>query len=182
MKTLVTERLIIRPLKISDVDDFYQYSKKPNIGPMAGWKPHENIEESFNILRLMIKENEVWAITLKSKDQMIGTIGLHVRNFDNAILNQKELGYVLDDTYWGMGLMVEAAKKVLDYAFNDLELDKVLVGHSIDNLQSKRVIEKLGFIKTHLEERDHYDKTKKMIMMYEMKKEGYQHDKLKTKV
>lgn len=185
MKTLVTKRLILRDLKYSDVEDFYNYAKKPNIGPSAGWKPHESIEESMRIIRMMISENEVWAVTLKESDRVIGTIGLHVRNFDNAISNQKEIGYVLDDTYWGQGLMVEAVDAVLKYAFMDLELDKVLCGHSVANIQSKRVVEKSNFIYTHNEFREHFDKSQIEIMMYELTKALYlggNNDKSKTEI
>ena len=185
MKTLVTKRLILRNLNFSDVEDFYNYAKKPNIGPSAGWKPHQSIEESMRIIRMMISENEVWGITLKEVDKVIGTIGLHVRNFDNAISNQKEIGYVLDDTYWGKGLMVEAVLAVLDYAFIDLELDKVLCGHSEGNLKSMRVVEKTSFIYTHNEFRDHYDGSQIEIMMYELTRDMYlggTNDKSKTEI
>ncbi|MDO9628738.1 MAG: GNAT family protein [Acholeplasmataceae bacterium] len=173
MKTLVTKRLILRDLRYSDLEDFYNYCKKPNIGPSAGWKPHQSIEDSMKILRMMITENEVWAITLKETDKVIGTIGLHVRNFDNAISNQKEVGYVLDDIYWGQGLMVEAVEEVLRYAFLDLELDKVLCGHSLANIQSKRVVEKSNFSYTHNEFRDHFDGSQIEIRMYELTKAFY---------
>lgn len=168
MKTLMTDRLVLRALSLNDLKDFYAYCKKPQIGPKAGWTPHQSLEQSYQILSMMIKENEVWGITVKPEDKLCGTIGLHVRNFDNAMLNQKELGYVIDDQYWGKGYMVEASRAVLDFAFNELELTKVLCGHAITNLQSKRVIEKLGFIYTHDEIRDHYDHTKITICMYEM--------------
>jgi len=168
MKTLETERLILRSLSLSDLNDFYHYCKKETIGPNAGWKPHESIEESYQILNMMINENEVWGIELKKNHHLIGTVGLHVRNFENALSNRKEIGYVLDDTYWNQGYMTEAVRKVIDYAFTDEELDEVLCGHSISNLRSKRVIEKTGFIYTHDEERDHYDGTKIMISMYKL--------------
>lgn len=168
MKTLETERLILRSLSLSDLNDFYHYCKKETIGPNAGWKPHESIEESYQILNMMINENEVWGIELKKNHHLIGTVGLHVRNFENALGNRKEIGYVLDDTYWNQGYMTEAVRKVIDYAFTDEELDEVLCGHSISNLRSKRVIEKTGFIYTHDEERDHYDGTKIIISMYKL--------------
>ncbi|PKK93638.1 MAG: N-acetyltransferase [Tenericutes bacterium HGW-Tenericutes-6] len=174
MKTVVTERLVLRPLKLSDLEAFYHYCKKPNIGPSAGWKPHESIEESLRILRMMISEHEVWGITLKHDDTLIGTIGLHARDFDMAIDNAKEIGYVLDDTYWGKGYMVEAVLKVLNYAFLDLELDKVTCGHHIENIKSKRVIEKTNlFYYTHEEERKHYDGTMISIMMYQILRHEY---------
>jgi len=174
MKTLETNRLILRDLKLSDLDAFYEYCRKPNIGPNAGWRPHHDLFESSRILEMMIKENEVWGITLKSSDLLIGTIGLHVRNFENALANRKEIGYVLNDQYWGLGLMAEAVLKVLDYAFMEVELDEVLCGHALDNLRSKRVIEKTGFKETHKEFRDHFDGTQIEIQMYCYKKEDYE--------
>lgn len=184
MKTLVTKRLILRDLKFSDLIGLFYYARKPSIGPSAGWKPHETIEETAKILRMMINEEEVWAITLKEKDEIIGTIGLHVRNFENALANQKEIGYVLDDTYWGLGLMPEAVDRLLEYAFYDLELSKVLCGHYVGNLQSKRVIEKTGFHRTHIEQREHYDHSMIDVQMYELTRnefiEGEKHDKTET--
>lgn len=171
MKTLITKRLILRDLRLSDLDAFHAYCRKPNIGPNAGWKPHQNLFESSRILEMMIKENEVWGITLKESDELIGTIGLHVRNFENALANRKEIGYVLDDLYWGCGYMVEAVKEVLRFAFDELELDEVLCGHSLSNHQSRRVIEKSGFIPTHIEQRDHFDGSKIDIQMYLLRKE-----------
>jgi len=80
---------------------------------------------------------------------------------------------VLDDIHWGQGLMTEAVKGVLEYAFMDQELDKVLVGHSLENNQSKRVIEKSGFIKTHIEQREDSNQIMVDIQMYELTKEAY---------
>lgn len=185
MKTLVTKRLILRGLKLSDVDDFYAYAKKPNIGPMAGWAPHASIQHAYEILKMMIKENEVWGITLKKEDRIIGTIGLHVRNFDNALLNQKEMGYVIDEPYWGQGYTPEAVEAVLDYAFMTLELTQVLCGHATNNPQSEKVIKKSGFSFTHQEVREHYDHTNITINMYALTRDQYKewkHDKLKNKI
>lgn len=174
MKTLVTKRLILRSLKVTDLADMYAYAKKDTIGPRAGWAPHQSIEETSKIIKMMINENEVWAITIKPNDQMVGTIGLHARSFENAIANQKEIGFVLDDLYWGLGYMPEAVMRMIQYAFEDLELDKVLCGHKIDNLQSKRVIEKCGFTYTHTEERDDRSAAGQVkIMVYELSKARY---------
>ncbi|MDI6451944.1 GNAT family N-acetyltransferase [Peloplasma aerotolerans] len=181
MKTLVSKRLILRDLNINDLVPFYSYARKPNIGPNAGWKPHTSIEESSKILKMMISDKEVWGIELKSTNQLIGTIGLHVRNFDNAVNNVKEVGYVLDDAYWGQGLMVEAVNAVLDYAFINQELDAVFCGHAKHNIQSKRVIEKTNFLYTHTEPRDHFDGTKVDIMMYELKRLDYLGGKVNDK-
>ncbi len=186
MKILETNRLILRDLSLDDLEAFNAYAKKQNIGPMAGWLPHQSIEESHLILRMMIDDQDVWGITLRGSDRLIGTIGLHVRNFDNALKNQKEIGYVLDEPYWGQGLMQEAVCAVLDYAFMDESLDRVLCGHSLMNAQSKRVIEKVNFQFCYKEMREDHLKNPIEISVYQMRRDDYlrrmEHEPVKTKI
>ena len=47
---LETERLILRRWKDSDAEDLYQYAKDPDVGPIAGWPPHQSIDESRYII------------------------------------------------------------------------------------------------------------------------------------
>ena len=46
MKTIFTERLILTPWQDTEEDarGLYEYAKDPDVGPRAGWKPHESIE------------------------------------------------------------------------------------------------------------------------------------------
>lgn len=181
MRTLVTKRLILRDLKLSDLSAFYAYCKKPNIGPMAGWEPHQSLAESFKILKLMIKDQEIWAITPKEEDIIIGTIGLHVRNHVNQLENRREIGYVLDDTYWGQGLMTEAVLKVIKYSFETLGLDELVCAHMLDNMRSKRVIKKCGFTYIKNEYRESTDKQKTEVMLYKLTLSEYEEMKKNDK-
>ena len=45
-----TERLLLRPVTEQDAEDIYEYSNSKNVGPNAGWKPHESIEETREIM------------------------------------------------------------------------------------------------------------------------------------
>jgi putative acetyltransferase len=143
MKTLETKRMILRPFALTDLPSFYGYASKHNIGPSAGWKPHQSIDESLEILKKFVNADNLWAITLKN-GKLIGSIGLHD---DNHRRNPKSrsLGYVLDDDYWGQGLVAEAARRVIIYAFDDLGVDIISATHYPFNERSKRVIEKCGF-------------------------------------
>lgn len=174
MDTIISERLILRPLALTDIDAFHHYAKKPDIGPMAGWKPHESLAESAQILTQMIKDGDVWGIQLKTNDHLIGTIGLHVRSFENALAMRREIGYVLDDSYWGQGLMTEAVIALMHHAFIDLGLLEIVCGHEISNHRSRRVIEKVGFQPTHTERRPHFDHTEVVIQMYAMTEHEFQ--------
>lgn len=111
MKTFETERLLLRPWQESDLNDFYEYCKSPEVGPNAGWKPHESIEESQKVLAGFVKSDREFAVVLKENGKAIGSLGLETDRTHNENLGKgRELGYVLSHDYWGRGLMPEAVR------------------------------------------------------------------------
>lgn len=146
---LETERLVLRPWKLEDVEDFYEYASVDGVGQMAGWQPHESIEKSQMILNSFIEGKKTFALVDKASGKVIGSLGLEEadRNLDSGFEDRKgrELGYVLSKEYWGRGLMPEAVKRVIQYAFEEQGWDFLVCGHYNENVQSQRVIEKSGF-------------------------------------
>lgn len=145
-----TERLILRPFKQSDLDDFFEYTSVEGVGEMAGWKHHENKEKSQSILDLFINEDKTFAIVLKENNKVIGSLGVEEYGMEQALseffdYQGREIGYVLSKDYWGKGLMPEAVKVVIDYLFNVQKLDFLTCGYYEFNNQSKKVQEKCGF-------------------------------------
>ena len=61
-KPLKTNRLLLRAFTPSDAPALYAYASDPRVGPMAGWKPHESVEESARMIEHFIRTDEVWAI------------------------------------------------------------------------------------------------------------------------
>lgn len=176
-KTLSTNRLVLRAFTMEDLADFYEYCKDPDTGIHAGWKPHESIEESRDILHHFIEEREVWAICEKQSGKVIGSIGLHRDSKRRRNFNQcRMMGYVLSKAYWGQGLMTEAAKEVLRHAFEDLKLEMVTISHFSYNQRSARVIEKLGFHREGVLRKAflRYDGSLLDDVGYSMTKEEYQ--------
>jgi [ribosomal protein S5]-alanine N-acetyltransferase len=145
MVTLETERLILRSWNLDDAEDFYEYAKNPDVGPNAGWKPHDSKEESMSILKNFIEKDEVWAIVCKENNKVIGSLGLHNDGKRDKDINAKMVGYVLSKDYWGKGLMTEAVKRVIQFAFEDVKVDLLSCYHFSFNVRSKRVILKCGF-------------------------------------
>lgn len=144
---LKTERLLIRPWRQSDLDDFYSYASVDGVGQMAGWKPHESKEESKIILDMFISHKKTFALEYQGK--VIGSVGIekynetHFPEFENK--KCREIGYVLSKEYWGQGLMPEALKEVIRFLFENANLDVIFCGHFLWNEQSHRVQEKSGF-------------------------------------
>ena len=144
MKRIETDRLILRQWNECDTDDLFEYASDPEVGPNAGWKPHTSREESEQIIRMFIEKDDVWAIESKEDGKVIGSVGLHTDRRREGI-NARMLGYVLHRNYWGRGLMTEAARRTVRYAFEELNADVLSVYHYTFNERSKRVIEKCGF-------------------------------------
>ncbi|WP_139905055.1 GNAT family N-acetyltransferase [Clostridium thermarum] len=144
MKILETERMILRPWKIEDLEDFYEYAKNPNVGPYAGWEPHGNKEVTLRILQSFIEKDEVRAIVYRENGKVIGSIGTHVDRKRGEV-KAKMIGYVLSEHYWGRGLMPEAVNRVIKYLFEEENLELISCYHFPFNFRSKKVIEKCNF-------------------------------------
>ncbi|MBS6183316.1 MAG: GNAT family N-acetyltransferase [Erysipelotrichaceae bacterium] len=144
---LKTERLILRPWRETDLQDFYEYASVDGVGQMAGWTPHKDLEESRRILKDFIDGKRVFA--LEHQNKVIGSLGIEEYSEEHypELFNiaGREIGYVLSKAYWGQGFMPEAVQAVMKYLFHTVKLDFILVGHFDWNRQSARVIEKCGF-------------------------------------
>ncbi len=144
-----TDRLILRPFTQGDLADFFAYASVPGVGEMAGWPHHETIETSKMILNMFIEEKNVLAVCHKETGRVIGSFGFHDSwaNYDDRYKDKRlcEIGYVLSKEFWGQGLMPEAVRAAVNYAFTFLDLEIIGVCHFVNNRQSRRVIEKSGF-------------------------------------
>lgn len=145
-----TDRLILRPFEQSDLYDLYEYASVEGVGEMAGWKHHETIEKTQEVLDKFIEEDKTFAIVFKENNKVIGSLGVEKYGREEALTEfynykGRAVGYVLSKAYWGRGIMPEAARAVIDYLFNRLDLDFLLCGYYDFNHQSKRVQEKCGF-------------------------------------
>ena len=66
---LETERLILRRWEESDAESLFQYAKDPDVGPIAGWPPHQSEEESLDVIRNVFNGQEAYAICLKTDSE-----------------------------------------------------------------------------------------------------------------
>ncbi len=144
---LETERLMLRPWTLADAEDVYQYAKDPAVGPICGWPPHKNVEESRWVIEHVLSAPECYAICLKESGKPVGAIQLILNgNTDMTERDDEcELGYWLGKPFWGRGYMPEAAREMIRHAFEDLAMTTIWCGYYDGNTKSKRVQEKCGF-------------------------------------
>ena len=148
---LNTERLMLRKWTEADAESLFEYAKDPEVGPIAGWPPHKNKDESLNVIKNVFNGAECYAICEKGNNEAIGAIELIV-NGSTDMTNRNdvcELGYWLGKPFWGKGYMPEAAREIIRHAFEELGMTTIWCGYYEGNYKSKRVQEKLGFIYHH---------------------------------
>ena len=143
---LETDRLILRPWTMDDLQDFFEYASIEGLGQMAGWLPHKTIDDSRVILDMFIRSRRVFAIELKETGKVIGSLGIEEPDPDlEPEMLGREIGYVLHKDHWGQGLMPEAVNAVISWCFDTLSYDFLTCSHFDWNSRSRRVIEKTGF-------------------------------------
>ena len=148
---LETKRLILRRWEDSDADDLYFYASDPDVGPIAGWPAHKNIDESRDVIRNVLNGKEAYAVCLKEDGKAIGAIELKLKGHTDMTDrdDECELGFWIGVPFWGRGFMTEAGKEVLRHGFEDLGMRRIWCGYYAGNDASRRVQEKLGFIFDH---------------------------------
>ena len=112
---LETKRLIIRRWEDNDAENLYEYAKDPDVGPIAGWPAHQDIDESREVIKHVFTGKEAYAICLKTDKTPIGAIELKLNGHTDLTErdDECELGYWIGKPFWGQGLIPEAAQEIL---------------------------------------------------------------------
>ncbi len=145
---LETERLILRPLKLSDAEAYFRYFNEWEIvrylGKGVPWPYTPDYASQFIEMMLSEKQNDIlfWAITCKGRaglsDELIGGIEVYLNAEDT------HRGFWLGLPFHNNGFMTEAASAVTDYWFYTLGKKVMRLRNAIGNTSSKRIKEKNG--------------------------------------
>jgi ribosomal-protein-alanine N-acetyltransferase len=145
-----TERLILRELRETDVEDYFEMDSNPEVHRYLGNNPIKTLEqalENINNIRKQYIDNGIgrWATIEKSSGNFIGWSGLKYITEDwNNHINFFDVGYRLMPNYWGKGYATESSKAALEFGFNTLNLTEIIGTANEENHASRRVLEKCG--------------------------------------
>jgi ribosomal-protein-alanine N-acetyltransferase len=144
--TLETERLILRPFAIADGKRVQQLAGDRRVAEMTSNIPHpypDGTAEIWIASHPMLWRNRKlapFAVILRDTGELIGNVSL--RLFAQG--PRADLGYWIGVPYWNRGYATEAAREVLRFGFEDLDLQGIQATHFLNNPASERVMEKLG--------------------------------------
>ncbi|WP_108670354.1 GNAT family N-acetyltransferase [Peribacillus acanthi] len=146
MKTLETERLLLRPLTTIDSERVEELASDYDVAKTTLTIPYPYPKGSAMHFITSVLEMEkdgklaIFAIVDKGTNDLIGIINMNL----SLVYQRGELAYWVGKSYWGQGYGTEAAKVVMKYGFEELGLNKVFAQSFTNNPGSWKIMEKIG--------------------------------------
>lgn len=142
---LETRRLVLRPLSEVDLSPLHHISNEPLVRRYLWDDEPVSMAQIQSIYAQSVREFAekglgLFSIRSRGEEQLLGLCGF--RSLENT--GEIELAYELSPEWWGRGLATEASRACLQYAFEEVGLERVMAGVEPQNVASKRVLEKLG--------------------------------------
>ena len=147
---LETNRLILRPIALGDVDDFLEYHSNPDVVRYIPWPVRDRemvvewLERMLGLVKSDLQEDGDFILLsweLKSTGKVIGQSNLKL---DSKEDKRAEFGYVTHQGFQRQGYALEASQAVLDFAFTNFDIHRVIANIDADNPASALLAEKLG--------------------------------------
>lgn len=147
---LTTERLTLRQLSTQDQQNIFTLRSDTEINRYLNRAPSKTIEDAIKFITKIndnIKNNNsiYWVISLTRTKTFVGTICLF--DFSNE-KNSCEIGYELMTKFQGQGIMKEATEKVINYAFQTLQFQKIVAFTHNENQNSTKLLTKFNFLQS----------------------------------
>ena len=147
MKTLETERLILRKFKEEDFEAVHSYGGCAENLTYMLFGPNSE-EQTMDVIKRFIRQAEEnpivnydYAVVLKESVKLIGSCGITLSD------DKGEVGWLIHRDYWNKGYGTELAKELLRFGFKDLKLRRIVASCDAENIGSYKIMEKLGMRK-----------------------------------
>ncbi len=145
---LETERLILRPLSVTDAQDIFdRWTSDERVTRYLRYNTHASVEDTRGWLKV-VEENihsdktYDWGFCLKDENYLFGSGGIFYNDEEKCF----EVGYNIMYKYWNQGYTTEIVKGMLEFAEKELELREFVAWHAKENPASGAVLKKCGFV------------------------------------
>jgi len=146
---LETQRLILRPIRLDDKYEIFTYRSDRETNKFQGWIPEtiEDVETFIGNLSKQIDEPDSWfqfVLIEKDSKKIIGDLGIYFFDKENE---QAEIGCTLNKEAQNKGYATESLNRIIDYLFKELHKYRITASVDPGNINSIRLLERLGFSK-----------------------------------
>lgn len=154
---LVGDRIVLRQFRSEDAQDVFAYSCDPELSRYVEWEPHATPQDSAVYIRRCRRASPEFltlAVEHRALRRVIGSLDLRTIS---RLRRLGEIGYTIARPFWGQGINLEAGCLLLDFAFSELHLRRVIAVCDVANRRSYRTMEKLGMVRERIIPHARYD-------------------------
>jgi RimJ/RimL family protein N-acetyltransferase len=138
---LETERLMLRRPTLADVKEIARLANDRRIAENARRLPHPySPDDAVAFVRAIANDKRETVFLIENNHAPVGMVGV-----DWRAPEAPELGYWLGVEHWGQGFATEAARAVIDFTFEEFEVEQLISGARVANPSSRNILEKCGF-------------------------------------
>jgi len=138
---LETERLMLRRPTLADVKAIASLANDRRIAENTRRLPHPYLQDhAIEFVRTLANDQRETVFLIENNHTPIGVVGVDWRQADAP-----ELGYWLGFEHWGQGFGTEAARAVIDFTFEEFDIEHLISGARVANPSSRNILEKCGF-------------------------------------
>ncbi len=136
---------ILRPWTNSDLDSLVKFANNAKIAKFMTnqFKHPYTIENGKAFIAFALQGNPTHIFAIEINGEAAGGIGLHPQNDIQS--KNAELGYWLAEPYWGNGIITKAINQMVEYGFNNFDINRIFARPFGTNVGSKKALEKAGF-------------------------------------
>lgn len=142
MSRIETERLLLRPARVDDLEQLHAVFSNPEAMKYWSTLPHDTLSQTAGFI------NDMMSIPLEAGEEF-------VVEYDGIVIGKAgfwkrpEIGYIFHPVYWGMGLAGEAISALIAHGFETRKMTEIIADVDPRNAASIRMLNKLGFRETH---------------------------------
>lgn len=141
------DQYYLREQSLDDTSAFFEYYAEPVVSRYILANTPNSLTDAMNEIHycrnLFYQRGGIyWAIARKSDNRMVGAVGLYINNQHN----RAEICYDLHKDYWRQGIMSRAIKKVMDFAFEHIAVERIEAVTVKENIASMAILKKLGYL------------------------------------
>lgn len=148
-RLVIDDKLFLRPLEMHDAEELFVVTHQCR-EYLREWLPWLDTTQSVGDTKMFIEStlrqraaNNGFQAGIWHDEKLVGVIGFHRMDWPNR---STSIGYWLDKQFQGQGIMTKSAKKLVDYAFGEMNLHRIEIRCAVQNHKSRAIPERLGFI------------------------------------
>ena len=148
MPIIETKNYLLRPVKLNDAQDMFEYYKQSKVVKYLPMNFHQTVSDTRRFIKSFFIDNYKkgkighFAVVDKSNNKVIGNIGLN--NIDKNEI-EGEMGICINPTYWGNDIATELGKEVLKFIFTNTNIKRIIANTYEDNKRSRKSLNNLNF-------------------------------------